>query len=235
MKQLEPGSVDMVLCDLPYGITSNKWDSVLPLPELWSNYSRLCRGRIVLTASQPFTSVVVVSHLEKFKHSWTWIKGAPTGFQNAKKMPLRDTEDVLVFCEGPYNPQGLFRINKTVRNGRTVGGGNVRGDIEHSIGKGKLRTPGSTYIQEFTGYPKNILEFRRDDSKLHPTQKPVALFEYLILTYTNFNDVVLDTCIGSGTTAIACLNTGRDFIGMELNSEYVAVANKRLDDWVPLF
>lgn len=231
MARLEAGSVDMILCDLPYGTTQNKWDSVIPLDLLWAHYTRICHGRIVLTSAQPFTTSVIASNLIGFRHSWTWVKPRPTGFQNAKKMPLRATEDVLVFGHGVYNPQGLIRVNKVMRNSRSTGGGNVRDDIAESTGKGTLRTPGATYIQEFTNYPKNILEFPVPTAgKVHPTQKPVALMEYLIRTYTNPGDTVLDNTCGSGTTLVAAVNTGRNAIGIERDPEYFQIAQRRVRD-----
>ena len=225
---LSDKSVDMVLCDLPYGMTSNLWDSVINLPALWVQYNRVCRGRVVLTAAQPFTSVLIMSNVTNFKHSWTWIKNRPTGFQNAKKMPLRATEDIIIFNSGVYNPQGLARIDRVCKNSKSCGGSNTRGDVLESVGKGNLRTPGSSYVQEFTGYPRNVLEIPYDALKVHPTQKPVALFEYLIRTYTNEGDVVLDTCCGSGTTGVAAQNTGRRFIQMEMDDKYCEIARSRL-------
>lgn len=230
MRDIPDGSVDMILCDLPYGTTSNKWDSVIPFPELWKQYERICAGRIVLTAAQPFTSALVMSAPKMYRHSWTWIKPRATGFQNAKKMPMRATEDVLVFGAGAYNPQGLVRIDKECKNSKSAGGGNVRGEIEGSIGMGALRTAGASYVQEFTNYPRNVLEFGLDErTKIHPTQKPVALMEYLIRTYSNEGDTVLDSCMGSGTTGVACANTGRDFIGIEQDANYFAIARSRIE------
>lgn len=230
MAALPAGSVDMILTDLPYGTTQNAWDAVIPFAPMWEQFWRLCpKGAVVLTAAQPFTSALTMSAVAKFWHSWTWVKPRPTGFQNAKKQPLRATEDVLVFGRGVYNPQGLVRIDKTVRNSRSAGGGNLRDDVEASAGKGGLRTAGREYVQEFTGYPKNVLEFGLDErTKLHPTQKPVALFEYLIKTYTNPGDTVLDCCAGSGTTGVAARNTGRNAILIERDPAYYAVAEQRL-------
>lgn len=234
MAQLEAGSVDMILCDLPYGTTQNKWDSIIPLDLLWAQYTRICHGRIVLTSAQPFTTSVIASNLIGFRHSWTWVKPRPTGFQNAKKMPLRATEDVLVFEHGVYNPQGLIRVNKVMRNSRSAGGGNVRDDIAESAGKGTLRTPGATYIQEFTNYPRDVLEFGMDEGlKLHPTQKPVALMEYLIRTYTNPGDTVLDNTMGSGTTGVAAVKSGRSFIGIERDPGYFKIASDRIRGAAP--
>ena len=231
MQQIPSGSVDMILCDLPYGTTSNSWDAVIPFEQLWVEYGRIIKheGRIVLFSAQPFTSVMIASNLKNFKHTWTWIKPRPTGFQNAKKMPLRATEDVCVFNGKSYYPQGLVRCNKICKNYKSTGGGNIRGDIVASSGKGSLRTAGREYIQEFTNYPRNILEFGLDGQKLHPTQKPVALCEYLIKTYTNEGEWVLDNCMGSGTTGVACINTNRNFIGIEQEEKYFTIAKDRLE------
>lgn len=231
MELISAGAIDMVLCDLPYGATSNSWDAVIPLDEMWDEYRRICFGRIVLTAAQPFTSALVMSAPDLFKHSWTWVKPRPTGFQNAKKMPLRATEDVLVFGRGTYNPQGLVRINKSCKNSKTAGGGNVRGDVDLSGGKGALRTAGATYVQEFTNYPRNIIEMGLDEgAKVHPTQKPVSLMEYLMLTYSNKNELVLDNTMGSGTTGVAAIKTRRKFIGIEREPKYFDIACERISN-----
>ena len=231
MNNIPDASVDMILCDLPYAITSNSWDSIIPFDNLWSEYKRICSGMIVLTAAQPFTSALIMSNQKGFRHTWTWIKKRPTGFQNAKKMPLRATEDIVVFgiTGGTYNPQGITRIDKVCSNSKSAGGGNVRGDVEGSSGKGSLRTAGKQYVQEFTNYPKNVLEYGADEgNKIHPTQKPVALMEYLIRTYSNEGDTIMDNCMGSGTTGVACINTARSFIGIELDENYFNIASKRI-------
>ena len=234
MKRIADGSIDMILCDLPYKITRLKWDIMIPFEPLWEQYKRVIKpnGAIVLTASQPFTSALVMSNPKMFKYCWYWNKQAVTGFANAKKQPLRCIEDILIFYTKPpvYNPQGLVYKPTIQKNGRSVGGDTIRGDIAKSSGRGSLRTAGHQYIQEYTNYPRNLLEIKRDKSKLHPTQKPVALFEYLIKTYTNAGELVLDNCMGSGTTAIACMNTGRDFIGFEVDKGYYDTACKRIED-----
>jgi site-specific DNA-methyltransferase (adenine-specific) len=157
MKLIDDKSIDMILCDLPYGTTSCSWDTIIPFKPLWTQYERIIKdnGAIVLTASQPFTSALAMSNIKMFKYQWYWIKNRITGFANAKKQPLRNIEDVLVFYKKlpTYNPQGLQRINKVCKNGKSVGGESLRKDIEESAGKGKLRTEGSEYVQEFTGYP----------------------------------------------------------------------------------
>lgn len=215
MPSIPAGSVDMVLCDLPYGTTQNKWDSVLPLDRLWAEYWRVCRGAVVLTASQPFTASLVSSAIKYFKHSWVWEKSAATGHLNAKRMPMKLHEDVLVFAVGAslYNPQGLAQFGQTVRRG---------GNGTNFGGSGKEN------FQEFTNYPRSILRFPHEAKPVHPTQKPVALMEYLIRTYTNPGDTVLDNTMGSGTTGVACVNTGRNFIGIEMDAEYFAIAEARI-------
>jgi site-specific DNA-methyltransferase (adenine-specific) len=216
MPKLPDKCVDMILCDLPYGTTQNHWDSVLPLDVLWKEYKRLCKGAIVLTASQPFTSALVMSNVGMFKYSWVWQKEAGTGLLNAKKQPLRDHEDVLVFYKTQpiYNPQWGAGKPYTCKKGGETTNYNPSGQV----------------ITENDGrrYPKTVQQFCRDKNKDHPTQKPVALFEYLIKTYTNEGMLVLDNCIGSGTTAVACENLGRRWIGMEQEEKYFEIARERL-------
>lgn len=232
MKRIPDGSVDCIVCDLPYGTTACAWDSVIPLPNLWAEYNRVIKphGAIVLTCTQPFTSQLVMSNTKMYRHQWIWEKNTVTGFANVKKQPLRCFEDVLVFGNKAliYNPQGLRRVNKVKRNGCSVGGVTVRGDIGKSMGKGRMRTEGSVYTQEFTNYPRQVLRFNSDIKTFHPTQKPVALIQYLIRTYSNEGDTILDNCMGSGTTAIAAIREKRNFIGFELNKEYYDKACKRI-------
>ena len=218
MKYMPDKSIDMILCDLPYGTTQNKWDSIIPLRELWQEYNRIIKdnGAIVLTAAQPFTSVLITSNLKYFKYTWCWEKSLKTNFLNARKQPLRTHEDIVVFYKKQctYNPQGL-------RIGFITGGNGHTG----SYGKWKKKENN----QQFTGYPSSILKIPNpNQGSIHPTQKPVALFEYLVKTYTNEGDVVLDNAIGSGTTAIACMNTNRNFIGFEIDKNYFEFANKRI-------
>lgn len=235
MHDINDKSIDMILCDLPYGTTACKWDSAIPFEPLWNHYKRIIKdnGAIVLTASQPFTSALVMSNIKMFKYEWIWVKNRVTGFANAKKQPLRNCESVLVFYNllPTYIPQGLSRINKTVKNGKTVGGESLRSDMVISSGRGNLRTAGHTYIQEFTGYPKQTLNNLTEEAiKFHPTQKPVALFEYLIKTYTNEEELILDNCSGSGTTAIAAMNTNRNYILMEKDEGYFNISKQRIND-----
>lgn len=217
MAGVADGSVDMVACDLPYGTTACKWDVVIPFERLWAEYRRVCKrnAAIVLTASQPFTSALGASNLEWLRYSWSWRKNNATGHLNCKRMPMKDFEDVLVFyAEQPtYNPQGVTACNRVQRRG-----GN--GDC---FGKSGL-----TNIQTVENYPRTTLEIPYDGDKTHPTQKPVSLFEYLIRTYTNDGDLVLDNTMGSGTTGVACARSGRRFIGIERDPTYYMIAERRV-------
>jgi site-specific DNA-methyltransferase (adenine-specific) len=210
--------VDMVLTDPPYGTTACKWDSVIPLEPMWECIKRLTKEQsaIVMTASQPFTSLLGSSNIKLLRYSWVWQKSAATGHLNAKRMPMKNHEDVLVFYakQPTYNPQGLTDFKKTVRRG---GNGGCYGDS------------GKENFQEKTGYPRTVLKINSEGKTVHPTQKPVALMEYLIKTYTNEGDLILDFTIGSGTTAIAAERTGRKWIGIELSEEYCEVAKQRLE------
>lgn len=218
MATLPDASVDMVLCDLPYGTTQNKWDSVLPLDALWKEYWRVCKpnAAVVLTAAQPFTSALVMSSVATFKHDWSWGKTQPTGHLNARRQPMRNHEDVLVFGRGKllYNAQGLQTFGKIKR----------RGSNGANFGKS-----GTENFQEHTGFPRSRLEVGSvEGDRFHPTQKPVALFEYLIRTYTDAGQVVLDNTAGSGTTAIAAENAGRKWICIERDHDYYAKAVERV-------
>jgi site-specific DNA-methyltransferase (adenine-specific) len=216
MRELPDASVNMILCDLPYGTTQNKWDSIIPFEPLWKEYWRICTGVIVLTAAQPFTSALVMSMADRFRYNWIWEKSAATGHLNAKRQPMRLHEDALVFSKNapPYYPQGLKPFNKTVRRG---GNGENFG------------TSGKENFQEWTNYPRSIIKISNDPKTVHPTQKPVALMEYFIRTYTDEGMVVLDNCMGSGTTGVACANTGRRFIGMEMDANYFDIACDRVE------
>lgn len=232
MRDLPSGSVDMVLCDLPYGTTACSWDSIIPFEQLWEQYWRVCKpgAAVVLTSAQPFTSTLIGSNMRDFRYCWYWDKVSVTGFANAKKQPLRNVEDVCVFYKSlpTYNPQDLKPLNKSRRNSATDGGATVKG--EHvSNGKGSLRTAGLERVQEWTNYPRQLLTISRE-AGFHPTQKPVALFEYLIRTYTNEGETVLDNTAGSGTTAIAAEQSGRRWICMERDPDYYAAAVSRVWD-----
>lgn len=208
-------SVDCVICDPPYGTTQNKWDVVIDIPAMWRELTRVCRGAIVLTASQPFTSMLVASRLDMFRYAWVWEKSNATGHLNVKRMPMKLHEDVLVFSQGAttYNPQGLTPFNKITR----------RGNNGTNFGKS-----GTENFQEFTNYPRSILRFANDSKPSHPTQKPLALMEYLVATYSNAGDLVLDFACGAGTTALVAHRLGRRSLNFEINPDYVAMARARL-------
>ena len=220
MKDIPDGSVDMVLCDLPYGTTArNKWDCILPYDLLWEQYTRIIKnnGAICLFSQLPFDKTLAVSNLPMLRYEWIWKKKQGTGHLNAKKMPMKAHENILVFYKKlpTYNPQMTVGKPYTCKSGR--GSTNYREQI--------------SVITENKGerYPIDVIEFKSDKG-LHPTQKPVALLEYLIKTYTNEGDVVLDNCMGSGSTCVAAINTNRHYIGFELDEEYFDIACKRLDE-----
>lgn len=230
MAELPAQSVDLILCDLPYGTTACPWDSIISFDALWAAYRRVLKpnGAAALTCAQPFTSALIASNMKDFAYCWYWNKSKVTGFANAKKQPLRCVEEVAIFYDRPptYNPQGLVPFGRVVNKGRSAGGGTVQGETVGN-GKGALRS-GADYLQEWTNYPRQVLEVASEGKTLHPTQKPVALMEYLIRTYTNEGDMVLDNTMGSGTTGVAARNTGRRFIGMERDPKYFAIAWDRV-------
>jgi len=223
------GSVDMVLCDLPYGTTQNKWDTIIPLDRLWAEYWRIVKpnGAVVLTAAQPFTSVLVMSQPKKFKYEWVWQKSHATGHLNANRAPMREHESVLVFALGaaPYFPQ------KTQKEPHLVRPDNKGFQTAtSSYGANDPNAPRTERVD--VGFPKSIIKFKNAKAEgcsgQHPTQKPVALMEYLIRTYTNPGDTVLDNTMGSGTTGVAAIQTGRRFIGMEMDPGYFTIAADRI-------
>lgn len=224
MKHIPDGSVDMILCDLPYGTTACKWDSVIPFEPLWEQYNRVAKenAAIVLHAAEPFASFLRLSNIKNYKYDWVWDKVKGTGFLNAKKQPLRNHELLCVF----YKKQCVYNPQKTT--------GHIK---RKSYRSANLQTPvygemRNDYSYESTErYPRSIQVFSTDtqNSSLHPTQKPVALLEYLVKTYTNKGDLVLDNCMGSGSTGVACVHTERNFIGIELDKQYFDIAEKRIE------
>lgn len=222
MKEIPDGSVDMILADLPYGTTACKWDTIIPFEPLWEQYERVIgkNGAIVLTASQPFTSALVMSNPKWFKYSWVWQKSRAANGMIARHQPLKYHEEVLIFGKGrvTYNPQGIVRVNEEASQG------GVSSDIKGNQKRDRK------YIKKYTNYPSTIQPFKSEGKTVHPTQKPVPLMEYLIKTYTNEGDTVLDNVMGSGTTGVACKNLGRKFIGMELDEEYFNVAKERIEN-----
>jgi len=223
MRDIESGSIDLVLTDPPYGTTQCKWDSVIDLELMWEQLKRIIKpnGAIVLTASQPFTSRLISSNYKMFKYCWVWEKSAPTGFLNARRMPLKDHEDICVFYnkQPKYNPQGLTRVSikSSRKNGKTKVGGTY----------GSVRD--QDYIAKDGNFPRSVLKIKRQTHKqIHPTQKPTDLMEYFINTYTQEGETVLDFTVGSGTTGVACKNLSRKFIGIEKDLKYYEVAKERI-------
>ena len=215
--------VDMVLCDPPYGTTACKWDTVIPFNEMWERIDRLIKpnGAIVLFGSEPFSSALRMSNIKNYKYDWVWDKVSVSNPQLAKKQPLKNFELISVFGSSNkavlYYPQGLVEINKKRKDEST--------DTErlHHIQR-------KAYIQRYTNYPRSIIRFSRPHKNVHPTQKPVDLLEYLIETYTDTNEIVLDFTMGSGSTGVACMNTNRHFIGIELDEKYFDIAVSRIEN-----
>jgi site-specific DNA-methyltransferase (adenine-specific) len=223
MKNILYGSIDMILCDLPYGTTAPSWDKHINIAQLWIQYNRIIskNGTIVLFASQPFTTKLISSNENSFRYCWYWLKNQGTNFFHAKRMPIRKVEEICVFKKGKYYPQitdGHIPTNsaKGCSNGKAYHGTNTR---DYEGGK-------------TTRYPTNILDFKCVDnySRLHSAEKPVDLLEYLIKTYTDDEDTVLDNCMGSGSVGVACKKLNRNFIGIELDPEYFKIAEKRINE-----
>lgn len=218
MPTLSAGSADMVMCDLPYGTTQNKWDSVIPLAPLWLEYWRICSGAVVLTAQTPFDKVLGCSSLAQLKYEWIWEKGRATGHLNADKQPMKAHENILVF----YKKQPVYNPQKT--EGKPYAGAGGKSKLDNYGDFGTSRR-GSI---DGARFPRTVQQFKHQTGH-HPTQKPVALLEYLIRTYTNEGDTVLDNTMGSGSTGIACMNTGRNFIGIERDPGYFEIARARIE------
>jgi site-specific DNA-methyltransferase (adenine-specific) len=233
MKEIADQSVNLILCDLPYGTTACSWDSIIPLPQLWDAYRRIITptGAIVLTASQPFTSVLAVSNLEWFKYAWVWEKNRPTNFAHAKNKPMKKHEDILVFSPGTtvhktqspkrmtYNPQGVVDVAAKKVTKRA----SEKTDAFFSD-----RPSHGEFERSTSGYPNSILKFSTDQLGLHPTAKPIDLMRYLVRTYSNPDEIVLDNTMGSGTAGIAALREGRAFIGIERDDHYFEMSRERI-------
>ena len=221
LPKLADNSVDMLLVDLPYGTTACKWDSVIPLDQLWKQYNRICKknAAMVFTAAQPFTPILASSNIENFKYEWIWEKPQGTNPMNAKVMPLKSHENILVFYrkKPTYNPQMWYSTPYSGFSSNVSKIGEVYGSQQS---KHRDNPEGSRY-------PKTILKYKQEKG-LHPTQKPVGLMEYLIKTYTNEDEIVLDNTMGSGTTGVACMNTNRKFIGIESDKKYFDIAKQRI-------
>jgi len=226
MKDIPDKSIDMILCDLPYGTTACKWDVVIPFEPLWEQYKRIIkdRGAIVLFGSQPFTTVMINSNIRLFHHSWVWAKRFAGNYAQAKTHPQKVHEDIAVFGDRVvYYPQKTQR-DTPIKKGKNAGG-NIYGGVS---GLGRDDYVGKIYTDK---YPESILYYSsRSDVRIHPTQKPVALLEYLIKTYTLEGETVLDNCMGSGSTGVACVNTNRNFIGIEKDEKYFEIAKKRIEE-----
>ncbi len=225
LPEIPDGSVDLILCDPPYGTTDCSWDSVIPFAPLWAEYKRILKpkGTVVLFSAQPFTTELINSNRKDFRYCWYWYKNQATGFTFARYQPMRKVEDICVFyrSHGTYNPQGLQELH----NAKAIKKNKPRAD-----GVYKFDTLLNEYTPRFTNYPKNVLQFNTERG-LHPTQKPVPLLEYLVKTYTNPGDTVLDNCMGSGSTGVAVKRAGgRHFIGIEQNPEYFEIAKKRIEE-----
>ena len=226
MKDIPDKSIDSIICDLPYGTTKCKWDVIIPFEPLWEQYNRVIKdnGAIVLFGNEPFTSALICSNLKGFKYRWDWNKKIPSGMSYCKYRPMQQVEDICIFTKKGektlYNPQFIKR-NKPIK-----GGGMKESDSAFTEGYKALK---KTYIYK---NPTTLIEFDKvRKGSLHPTQKPVALLEYLIKTYTNEGGMILDNCMGSGSTGIACINTNRRFIGIELDSNYYNIAKQRIDEY----
>lgn len=242
MQNIPNKSIDMILCDLPYGTTACKWDNIIPFNDLWQQYNRIIKNTsaIVLFGCEPFSTQLRISNIKNYKYDWYWIKNSPNGFQHAKNKPMTKVETISVFSKAPighfsllgrkrmkYYPQGVRKSKiKTIL---ATQHGQILGARPNQVG---------VKYQGTTGLPSNVLTYRKvaGVKSFHPTQKPVALLEYLIKTYTSEGDIVLDNCMGSGSTGIACINTHRDFIGIELDKYYFEIAKKRIETAeIPLF
>lgn len=226
MKDIPDKSVDCIITDLPYGTTQCKWDTIIPFEPLWEQYNRIIKdnGAIVLFGTEPFSSHLRLSNLKNYKYDWIWDKVKGTGFLNAKRQPMRNHELISVFYKKQctYNPQKTYghKMKKSYRSK----------DLQTDV-YGEMK---NDYTYESTErYPRSIQVFSTDtqNSSLHPTQKPVVLIEYLIKTYTNDGELVFDSCMGSGTTGVACINTNRRFIGIELDNNYYEIAKERIKNY----
>lgn len=236
MARIKDKCVDLILCDLPYGTSACKWDTIIPFDKLWEQYKRIIKddGAIVLFGSEPFSSLLRTSNIEMYKYDWKWEKPSGANFLNFKYQPAKVHEDIMVFGKmaTSYSKKGNMVYFPQMESGKpyTQKSGKQKNDYANS----SVRTPIEQVVTENTGerYPRSIQKFSLDNEKLHPTQKPVKLLEFLINTYSQPGDLVLDNCMGSGSTAIACLNTERKFIGIELDENYFNVAMQRIREYL---
>jgi site-specific DNA-methyltransferase (adenine-specific) len=234
MTEIPDGSVDLILADLPYGMIECTWDSIIPMAPLWDHYWRVLKpkGIVALFGSEPFSSQLRMNQFEYYKYDWIWVKSRPTGFQHAKNRPMKRHEIVSVFSRAkmgheqllkdlrmPYNPQGLSSCEKLIKGALRKFGGIIKSRPSHI----------NDYVSEYTNYPDSVLNFDSASDNYHPTQKPVDLLEYLIRTYTNEGDTILDNVMGSGSTGVACKSSDRNFIGIERNEKYFHLAKQRIE------
>ena len=236
MNKIADKSVDMILCDLPYGTTKCKWDIVIPFQPLWKHYERIIKdnGSIVLTAQQPFTACLIFSNINLFNHNWVWKKNVSSNFQLARHQPIKMTEDVLIFTKGgftynaknkcTYNPI-MSKRDKEQKTRKEYSKSKNLNEINYRLNPSRIKTD---KIDPLLKLPINIIDIPKTGINIHPTQKPVELMEYLIKTYTNEGETVLDNCMGSGTTGVACKKTGRHFIGIEKDEKYFEIAVSRV-------
>lgn len=232
MNKIPDKSISMILCDLPYGTTSCRWDVLIPFNLLWAHYNRVIKdnGAIVLFCTEPFTSLLIQSNLSMFKYKWIWTHNHAANFAQAPYMPMKNYEELAVFSKGgmtknslnrmQYNPQGIEDTHK------------VWGGVPESPHRPGRKKQGK-YVQTKTGYPRMVIDFPKENNKWHPTKKPVALLEYLVKTYTDVDEVVLDNTMGGGSTGVACVNTNRRFIGIELDENYYDIAYQRIANAIP--
>jgi len=229
MKEIPDKSVDMILCDLPYGTTKCKWDSIIPFDLLWEQYDRIAKDNaaVVLFGSEPFSSQLRLSNVKNYKYDYYMRKSIAQGFANVKKMPLKDIETISVFYkkQPTYNPQGVIRVDRVVHNSS----GKVN-NKKHISGQNGGAMKEGNYIQEYTNYPKQVIDVSSRRNANHPTEKPVDICDLLIKTYTSSEGVVLDNCMGSGTTGVAAIGINRRFIGIEMDTTYCDIAKKRIQD-----
>jgi site-specific DNA-methyltransferase (adenine-specific) len=234
MRGLEAQSVDAIITDLPYGTTACSWDEVIPFAPMWEAVRHVLKpkGAFVTTASQPFTSKLIMSNLGWFKYEWIWKKSKPNGWQHAQNKPMKTTEDILVFSPAPMGHVTILGENRMTFNpqGVKMAGKNVVSAVFHGRTMGARPNQIGTEYQAYTGFPSNFLDYPNivGSDAIHPTQKPVALYEYLIRTYTNDGETVIDMTMGSGTTGVAAMRTGRLFVGIELDAGYFAIAQERI-------
>lgn len=239
LKDIEDTSISAVIADPPYNETRSRWDNIIDFSKLWTQLKRIVKDNapIVLFGNEPFSSHLRLSNMEMYRYDWKWVKNRPTGFANANFRPMRKYEDIIVFSKAfasaggknnsmIYNPQGLIEVNKTKKN--VAGRMGIIGNDSDNLGKENVFNSDSEYVQKYTNYPSNILEFECETKQVHPTQKPLNLMKYLVKTYSNEGDTILDFCMGSGSTGVASIELNRNFIGIEKEEKYFCIAEERI-------